>query len=589
MTDDPRPSGEEHPRVLMLGKGWFPDQLGGLDRYFRDLLEHRPEAHGLVVGPAADSSERVTAVSRHAAPLPWRLLVFAWAARRLARSADVIDAHFALYACLPLITRRLRRMALVVHFQGPWADENVAQGDGSGLRLFVRRALERIVYRRAARVVVLSSAFRRLLIERYAVSPWRVRVELPGVDLARFSPGDRVRARARFELEGFPFVAVCVRRLVPRMGLDVLIDAWIQALPELPPNSQLRLAGGGPLRAEVEGRITMAGLEGSVRLLGRLDDRDLVDLYRAADVGVVPTRSFEGFGLVVLEAAACGTPTIVTAAGGLPEVVAGLDPSLTVPPGDVPALASRLARAAGFGGLPSRSATREFAEGYSWERAVERNRAVCREALVARGCGAADSRRLSRPCGQLSGGEIALLRLLPYLRSVEPHVILAEDGPFAEDLVLAGISTEMLPDGRAGARSEERRRHAEHRSSRRGHRRLSLHPAIGPAPSALAPGHRAYEFAEGRRIWLDSGSHRRNTGRMACPRSHRAGLSAGARDEAVRWMTRRLTAAVIANSHTTMATLNLKVQPLVLYSVMPEPLSLPPVSGPTINARSASD
>jgi len=431
----------------MLGKGWFPDDIGGLDRYFRELLDHRPEARAVVVGPARDAPPRVVVVSHHDAPLSRRLLTFAAAARRAAPGADAVDSHFALYAALPLLlSPRVRALPAVVHFQGPWADENVAQGDRSGLRRSLRRALERAVYRRADRVVVLSSAFRRLLVERYGVLPWRVRVEPPGVDLERFTPGDRARAREQLGVAACPFLAICVRRLVPRMGLDTLIDAWAQAQASgaLPSEAQLLVAGDGPLRGELEGLAARSGLQHGVRLLGPVDDDVLVDLYRAADVGIVPTRSFEGFGLVVIEAAACGTPTIVSRSGGLPEAVAALDPTLVVPAGDVPALAARLAAAA-RGELPDRAATRTFAERYAWPVVADRTRAVQREAMA----GQSTERRLRvvylDHVAQLSGGEIALLRLVPHLHDVDAHVILAQDGPFADELVRAGVSVEVMP------------------------------------------------------------------------------------------------------------------------------------------------
>jgi glycosyltransferase involved in cell wall biosynthesis len=429
----------------MLGKGWFPDDVGGLERYFRELLEHQPEATAVVVGPARDPAPRVAVISHHEASLPWRLLAFAAASRRASRGADVIDSHFALYAALPLLlSRRVRALPAVVHFQGPWADENVAQGDSSKLRRSLRRGLERRVYRRADRVIVLSSAFRRLLVERYGVLPWRVRVEPPGVDLTRFTPGDRAAAHARFGLSAPSFLAVCVRRLVPRMGLDTLIDAWAQLARELPPGALLFIAGEGPLRGDLEERLARRGVQDSIRLLGRIGDDALVDLYRAADVGIVPTRSFEGFGLVVIEAAACGTPTIVSRSGGLPEAVARLDPALVVPAGDASALAARVVRAAA-GELPSREATRAFAERYAWPAVADRNRAVQREAIATP---PRAERRLRvvylDHVAQLSGGEIALLRLVPHLHDVEAHVILAEDGPFADELVQAGVSVEVM-------------------------------------------------------------------------------------------------------------------------------------------------
>ena len=554
----------------MLGKGWFPDQLGGLNRYYRGLLEHQPEAVGVVVGPAAEPPDRLVPVSRHDAPLPWRLLMFAKAAREAARDTDLIDAHFALYALPPLLLRGLRPLPLVVHFHGPWADENVAQGDGSALRGLLRRALERAVYRRAARVVVLSWAFRRLLVECYGVSPWRVRVEPPGIDLERFSPGDRDLARERLGLAPSPFVAVCVRRLVPRMGLDVLIDAWEQALPELGPQALLLVAGDGPLRGELEEDVARRGLQDVVRLLGRVDDEVLVDLYRAADVGIVPTRSFEGFGLVVIEAAACGTPTIVTRVGGLPEAVFGLDPSLAVPAGDPVALAARVAETARVGGVPSRLATRRFAEGFSWSAAVAGHRKVHREALAPAGAQRRTRVVYLDHVGQLSGGELALLRLLPHLTAVEPHVILAEDGPLGDALTVAGISTEVLPMAERA----------------RGLPKTSAAPRTLPFGAVVATAGYILRLAlRLRRIRPDlvhanslkAGVYGSIAARLADvpvvwhvrDRISSDYLPAAA-VRMVRVMTRRLTSAVIVNSHATMMTLDPRTKPVIISSIVNE-------------------
>lgn len=365
----------------MLGKGWFPTELGGLDRYYRDLLQTLPEARGVVIGPANDAPERVTVVSSHDAALWRRLLMFALMAKRNGRDVDVIDAHFALYSLLALAVRR-RGTPVVVHFQGPWADENVAAGEGSRVKTALRRQLERWVYRRAETVIVLTAAFGELAVRTYGVDPARVRVLAPGVDLERFSPGERVTAREAFGVEADAFCAVCVRRLVARMGIDVLIEAWREQLDELGPGAVLLIAGDGELRPALEAAAARPELGGSVRLLGRISDDALVSLYRAADVNVVPSLSFEGFGLVVIEAAAAGTPSITADAGGLAEAVAGLDTGLVVAANDVEALGARIARAA-RGELPSRPDARAFAERHDWRSVGERHRAVYRAAVRA--------------------------------------------------------------------------------------------------------------------------------------------------------------------------------------------------------------
>jgi len=566
----------DRPRPLMLGKGWFPDQLGGLDRYYRELLEQLPEAGGVVVGGGhAPAPARLARVSEHERPLPLRLLAYWRAAQRAAGRADVVDAHFALYALAPLWLGRLRAKPLVVHFHGPWADECAAAGDDSRLRLGARRLLERAAYRRADEAVVLTSAFRRVLVERYRMRPWNVHVVPPGVDLERFWPGPAGEARERLGLQPDAFVAVAVRRLVPRMGLEPLLDAWGEALERLPPASTLLIAGDGPLRAPLAAAIGARGLGDRVRLLGRVDERTLVDCYRAADVAVVPTLAHEGFGLVVLEAAACGTPTIVTAVGGLPEAVAGLDRSLVVPPGDRAALRERLVRAQAD--RPDRTAARAHAERFGWPAVAERHRAIAR-------CAAARTpvdRRLKvvylDHVAQLSGGEIALLRLLPHLDRVQPHVLLAEDGPLVEQLDLAGISSEVLPFG------ERARRLRRERVDRGG--------GVSPLVAASTA---AYVLRLARRLRqlapdivhtnsLKAGVY----GSMA---ARLAGLPViwhvrdriaddylpGPAVTLVRRMSRHLATAVVANSHATMETLAAPLEPVVIYSVLPEVLSEAP-------------
>ncbi len=430
------------PRVLMLGLGWFPDSLGGLDRYFRSLFEQLPEAHAVVVGPAADAPATVHVVSRQRAPLPRRLLGFRAAAVRAGAETDIVDAHFALYALGPLRASALRSRPAVFHFHGPWAEESHTAGDRSSLRRRLRRWMERRALLKAREVVVLSSAFRRELVERYRIPPWRIHVWPPGVALESFAPGDREGARERLGIAPSAFVVVCARRLVSRMGIEVLLDAWASLAEALPDGSTLLLVGEGPLAERIAQRAAREPLADRVRLLGRVPDAQLAEAYRAADAAVVPTVAFEGFGLVVLEAAACGTPSIVSDAGGLPEAIAGLDRSLIVPAGDAGALGARLL-AASRGELPARAATRTYAEQFDWPRVAERHRALYRR---LRDVGRDERLRVVYldHVARLSGGEIALLRVLPHLTGVNAHVILAEEGPLADRLGEAGVSVEVL-------------------------------------------------------------------------------------------------------------------------------------------------
>jgi glycosyltransferase involved in cell wall biosynthesis len=424
--------------ALLLGLGWFPDQTGGLNRYFRELHEALRDQglspRAVVIGPALDVGAEVAVAGSADDPLLSRVRRFTKAAAKQGKHADVVDAHFALYAFVPVVIGALRRKPLVVHFQGPWADESAALGE-AGARIALKRTLEKVVYRRATAVVTLSGAFKRMLVERYGVQPWRIEIIPPGVDLTRFSPGDCLGARQALGLDSASTIACSVRRLVPRMGLDVLLRAWSR----LDGDRVLLIAGDGPDRVRLEKMSASLGLADSVRFLGTVTEDELVSVYRAADVSVVPSTELEGFGLVVLESLACGTPVVATDVGGLPSALVGLEPRSLVPEGDADGLAKRLTQP-----LPERAACRTVAERFSWDVCVDRH-----VNLYERAVRPPRARKLRvvfiDHTATLSGAELALLRLLPYLENVEPHVILAEEGPLVARLLEAGVSVEVLP------------------------------------------------------------------------------------------------------------------------------------------------
>jgi glycosyltransferase involved in cell wall biosynthesis len=435
----------EDPRVLMLGSGWFPATIGGLERYYRALFEQLPEATGVVIGPAPDAPVQIAVAASSKDSLLRRSLSFWRGAQRAAEASELVDAHFALYAAPALLIGRLRGRPTVFHFHGPWAEENVAAGDAAQLRFRLRRAIERRALGHADALIVLSAAFRRVLVERYAIPPWEVHVYPPGVALDAFAPGDRQQARASLGLEHSAFVVVCARRLVPRMGIGALLDAWAELDGELPAGSTVLIVGDGPLEANLRRRANGPRLAGRVRLLGRVTDEQLLNVYRAADLAAVPSLAAEGFGLVVLEAAACGTPSLVSDVGGLPAAVYGLDPSLIVPADDTGAWTRRL-RDAADGVLPAREHTRRFAEQFDWPTSAERHRALYRR--VASGVGDGRPRVVYIDhVARLSGAELALLRLLPHLVEINAHVILGEDGPLVTRLDAAGVSVEVLALG----------------------------------------------------------------------------------------------------------------------------------------------
>lgn len=377
---------------LQLGNGWFEERHGGLDRVFMELIRHLPDAgvltRGLVVGSGLvteRSGGLVTPFASPAAPLPVRV----WSARRAVRSAvlsrrpDVFVAHFALYAFAVL--DQLRALPFVVHFQGPWAAESDAEGSGF-VSVRLRAEIERAVYRRADRLIVLSQSFGDELVRRYGVDARRVRVVPGGVDATRFATApSRDEARAQLGWPNDRAIVLCVRRLVHRMGLADLIDAASVIRREVP-DVLVIIAGSGPLRAELQDRIDKNGLQEHVRLLGRISDETLPAAYSAADVTVVPTVTLEGFGLITLESLAAGTPVLVTPVGGLPEAVAGLERGLVLDGVGVVPLARGLSDTLrGARSMPGPEACREYVRThFDWPIVARQVRDVYVEAVAGR-------------------------------------------------------------------------------------------------------------------------------------------------------------------------------------------------------------
>jgi glycogen synthase len=315
---------------------WFPERQGGLDRVYYELWRALPRS-GVVVSGLVAGSERVEIETegtiRCFAPRGSSLLRRGLGMRRAfsaimrERKPDLIVSHFALYS-LPIIDL-LSKRPLVIHFHGPWANEGAVEGN-TKIRQVLKRWLERSVYSRASRAIVLSSAFAEILATHYSYPRDLIHIIPGGIDAARFAVlSSREDAKGRLNWpKGRPTI-VAVRRLVQRMGLENLIAAT-QIVRRNIPDIMVMIAGRGVLQDQLSTQIQTLGLGDNVSLIGFVSDDDLPYVYRAANLSIVPTIALEGFGLVAAESLAAGTPCIVSPVGGLPEVVLGLSNDLVL-------------------------------------------------------------------------------------------------------------------------------------------------------------------------------------------------------------------------------------------------------------------
>ncbi len=290
------------------------------------------------------------------------------ALRRLAAAGrpDVVNIHYgqnyiSLKDLIAARAARPPRLVVTVHHPVPWSDM-------SGRK----RMMTRLATLFAHAVTVNSRAMRDILLEA-GVPARKIHMLPPGVQVPASLPG-RDEARARLGLPVDAFVVGCVARLAPHKGVGDLIEAAAR-VPD--PEGRLRVvvAGDGPERAALE-NLGAALLSSRGLLLGRVPD--IGDVYAAADVLALPSH-MEGFGLVYIEAAFHGVPSIGTNVGGVPDAIADGETGLLVPPGDPDALAAAIARVRDDPALRLRlgeaARTRAYAE-FTEERMAKRYAAV---------------------------------------------------------------------------------------------------------------------------------------------------------------------------------------------------------------------
>lgn len=183
-----------------------------------------------------------------------------------------------------------------------------------------RIAGERAVARGADAVIAASESERDTLVEDYSVSPGAISVIPCGVDTDMFRPGDTRAARRSLGLDANVPVLLFIGRIEPLKGIDVLVRASAQ----LDGKFQLVVVGGDEKDAmrihELHTLAEEVGVQGKVVFADAVPHEELARYYNAASICVVPSY-YESFGLVALEAMACGVPVIASRVGGLKETV----------------------------------------------------------------------------------------------------------------------------------------------------------------------------------------------------------------------------------------------------------------------------
>ncbi len=317
---------------------------------------------------------------------------------------DVVHSHYWLSGQVGWLVRDRWGVPLVHTAHTLAKVKNASLADGDRAEPLARVVGEEQVVAEADRLVASTPAEAEALVAQYGADPDAVRTVAPGVDLETFTPGlDRDLARARLGREAGvgigadDVVLAFVGRIQPLKAPDVLLRAAAEMIarrPEL--RARLRvLVVGGPSGSGLDRPRALAGLAADlgipdvVRFLAPRSGAALAEVYRAADVVAVPSHS-ESFGLVALEAQACGTPVVAAAVGGLPVAVADGRSGLLVGDHAPSSWADALERAALDRELRGRLAAGavEHATLFSWDRTADALLATYAEAAAARRAGA---------------------------------------------------------------------------------------------------------------------------------------------------------------------------------------------------------
>lgn len=320
--------------TLQLGMGWLPEESGGLNRMYFNCIRHLPQAgvsvRGIVAGSSqvAQASQGIVQGFAPAGCTLWhRWFRLRHSVNQVLKETqpELIASHFALYT-LPVLDL-IGDRPLVVHFHGPWALESNFE-DARRLKYHLKHLIEQTVYRKATNFIVLSQAFRDILHQTYQVPLEQIHVVPGGVDIDHFDlPLSRITAREQLGWAGDRPILFTVRRLTRRMGLENLVTA-MDKVRRHNPDVLLLIAGQGELELALQTHIKNLELQDQVHLLGHLSEQQLALAYRAANFSVVPTVALEGFGLVVIESLAAGTPVLGTPIGGIPEILRPLSNDL---------------------------------------------------------------------------------------------------------------------------------------------------------------------------------------------------------------------------------------------------------------------
>jgi len=260
-----------------------------------------------------------------------------------------------------LLSKVSKDKKIIYTFYGPWHKEYKAQW---GLILskkenYIKKLLkgflmsvfyhimifiQRRIFKRSNKIICLSK-FSEQEIRKISsdLSEDKICLIPGGADTGKLFPlKDKYLTRKLLRLPEDKFIILTIRRLESRMGIDVLLKAMAKISPMKRSNLLLLIGGKGHLENFLKKFSKDLSIEKNVQFLGFIPDEQLSFYYQASDLFVLPSTSLEGFGLVIVEALACGLPVLGADSGAIPEVLCRFGEKFIFPAGNSDALANRI-------------------------------------------------------------------------------------------------------------------------------------------------------------------------------------------------------------------------------------------------------
>jgi D-inositol-3-phosphate glycosyltransferase len=290
---------------------------------------------------------------------------------------DVVHSHYWLSGAVAIELRERWGTPFIHMFHTLGKMKNAVAQRPEDLEARRRIDIETEVVREADLLVAATPIEQEQLIELYGAREDRIRIVSPGVDVERFHPIPQDHARATVGLCPDRRLILFVGRIEPLKGIDSLLQAVALAMderPELRSGICVPIIGGDPdprrandEMARLQALRAELGMDDEVLFLGARDQNTLQYYYSAAEMVVMPS-DYESFGMVALEAMACGTPVIASDVGGLAYLVRNGRTGYRVPARDPEALAAKILRLLTDEGLRRRIGQRAecWAETYAW-------------------------------------------------------------------------------------------------------------------------------------------------------------------------------------------------------------------------------